>query len=109
MAADIIPIELGLTAGNGLTLWAPSWREDGEDWEAFLGHGDDLYVFPTPAHLAAFIRTSTEHDLLDHPEWETAAELLVDELRAGRRPLLRHRRRPGPGGRDPRTSGRWPR
>ena len=80
MAADIIPIELGLTAGNGLTLWAPSWREDGEDWEAFLGHGDDLYVFPTPAHLAAFIRTSTEHDLLDHPEWEAASELLVDEL-----------------------------
>ena len=33
-----------------------------------------------PAHLAAFIRTSTEHDLLDHPEWEAAAELLVDEL-----------------------------
>lgn len=80
MAADIIPIELGLTAGNGLTLWAPSWREDGEDWEAFLGHGDEVYVFPTTAHLAAFIRTSTEHDLLDHPEWETAAELLVDEL-----------------------------
>ncbi|MET0966593.1 MAG: primosomal protein [Nakamurella sp.] len=80
MAAEIIPIELGLTAGNGLTLWAPSWREDGEDWEAFLGHGDDLYVFPSAAHLAAFIRTSTEHDLLDHPEWETASELLVDEL-----------------------------
>ena len=57
MAADIIPIELGLTAGNGLTLWAPTWREDGEDWEAFLGHGDELYVFPTTAHLAAFIRT----------------------------------------------------
>jgi hypothetical protein len=81
VAADIIPIELGLTAGNGLTLWAPSWREDGEDWEAFLGHGDELYVFPTPAHLAAFIRTSTEHDLLDHPEWETASALLVDELK----------------------------
>ena len=80
VAADIIPIELGLTAGNGLTLWAPSWRENGEDWEAFLGHGDDLYVFPSTAHLAAFIRTSTEHDLLDHPEWETASELLVDEL-----------------------------
>jgi len=80
VAADIIPIELGLTAGNGLTLWAPSWREDGEDWEAFLGHGDDLYVFPTAAHLAAFIRTSTEHDLLDHPEWAAASDLLVDEL-----------------------------
>lgn len=80
MAADIIPIELGLTAGNGLTLWAPSWREDGEDWEAFLGHGEDLFVFPTPAHLAAFVRTSTEHDLVDHPEWEAASELLVDQL-----------------------------
>ncbi len=80
VAADIIPIELGLTAGNGLTLWAPSWREDGEDWEAFLGHEEDLYIFPTAAHLAAFIRTSTEHDLLDHPEWEAAADLLVDEL-----------------------------
>lgn len=80
MAADIIPIQLGLTAGNGITLWAPRWIEDGEEWEAFLGHGDDLYVFPTAAHLAAFIRTSTEHDLIDHPEWETVLELLVDEL-----------------------------
>ncbi|MTD14231.1 primosomal protein [Nakamurella sp. YIM 132087] len=79
-APDIIPIQLGLTAGNGLTLWAPRWVEDGEEWEAFLGHGDDLYVFPTAAHLAAFIRTSTEHDLIDHPEWDTASRLLVDEL-----------------------------
>jgi hypothetical protein len=80
VAADIIPIELGLTAGNVLTLWAPTWREDGEDWEAFLGHGDSLYVFPSASALAAFIRTSDEHDLLDHPEWEAAGELLVDEL-----------------------------
>jgi len=80
VTADIIPIELGLTRGNGLTLWAPRWYEDGEEWEAFLGHGDDLYVFPTAAELAAFVRTSTEHDLLDHPEWATAARLLVDEL-----------------------------
>lgn len=81
MAADIIPIQLGLTEGNVYTLWAPQWLEDGEEWEAFLGHGDDLYVFPSPAHLAAFIRTSEEHDLLDQPEWDTAVELLVDELR----------------------------
>ena len=80
MAADIIPIQLGLTAGNGYTLWAPRWIEDGEEWEAFLGHGDDLYVFPTPAHLAAFVRTSTEHDLIDHPEWESVLERMVDEL-----------------------------
>jgi hypothetical protein len=80
VAAEIIPIQLGLTAGNGLTLWAPRWREDGEEWEAFLGHGDDLYVFPTPAHLAAFIRGTDEHDLTDHPEWEAVSEAMTDEL-----------------------------
>lgn len=80
MAAEIIPISLGLTAGNGLTLWAPRWREEGEEWEAFLGHGDDLYVFPTPAHLAAFIRSSDEHDLIDHPEWDAVSEAMTDEL-----------------------------
>lgn len=48
MAADIIPIQLGLTEGNVYTLWAPQWLEDGEEWEAFLGHGDHLYVFPSP-------------------------------------------------------------
>ena len=29
MAADIIPIQLGLTDGNVYTLWAPQWLEDG--------------------------------------------------------------------------------
>jgi hypothetical protein len=80
VAAEIIPIQLGLTAGNALTLWAPRWREEGEEWEAFLGHGDDLYVFPSPAKLAAFIRGTDEHDLTDHPEWDTAARALTDEL-----------------------------
>ncbi len=80
MADEIVPIQLGLTAGNGLTLWAQPWREDGEEWEAFLGHEDKLYVFPTPAHLAAFIRTSTEHDLIDHPSWGQASQMLTDEL-----------------------------
>lgn len=80
MAAEIIPIQLGLTAGNGLTLWAPRWREEGEEWEAFLGHDENLYVFPTPAHLAAFIRSSDEHDLVDHPEWASAVKAMTDEL-----------------------------
>ena len=53
MAQDIVPIELGLPQGDVVTLWAPRWREDGEEWEAFLGHEDDLYAFPDPAHLAA--------------------------------------------------------
>ncbi len=80
MAADIIPIELKLTDGNGITLWAPQWEEDGEEWEAFLGHGDHLYVFGDCAHLAAFIRSTDEHDLADHPQWEIARRLLTDEL-----------------------------
>ena len=110
MAADIIPIELGLTAGNGLTLWAPSWREDGEDWEAFLGHGDDLYVFPSPAHLAAFVRyLDRARPARPSRSGTAASELLVDELTpdddhcfdiVGVPELVAEIRR---------TSGRWPR
>lgn len=80
MAPEIIPIELSLTNGNGVTLWAQRWSEDGEEWEAFLGHGESLYVFPSAAHLAAFIRASDEHDLIDHPQWEVAKRALADEL-----------------------------
>lgn len=84
MAQDIVPIELGLTRGDLVTLWAPRWREDGEEWEAFLGNEDDLYVFSDAAQLAAFVRTADEHDLIDHPAWHVvpglaAGELLPDE------------------------------
>lgn len=80
MAQDIVPIELGLPQGDLVTLWAPRWREDGEEWEAFLGHEDDLYAFPDAAHLAAFVRTSEEHDLIDHPAWSVVPGLSVAEL-----------------------------
>ncbi|ASO22665.1 hypothetical protein FHR81_005270 [Actinoalloteichus hoggarensis] len=80
MAQDIVPIELGLTEGDVVTLWAPRWREDGEEWEAFLGHEDDLYGFPDVAHLVAFIRTAREHDLIDHPAWSLVPELAAPEL-----------------------------
>ncbi|HET9142156.1 primosomal protein [Actinophytocola sp.] len=80
MAQDIVPIELGLPQGDLVTLWAPRWREDGEEWEAFLGHEDDLYGFPDAAHLAAFVRTVDEHDLVDHPAWEVVPGLSVPEL-----------------------------
>jgi len=30
--ADIVPVALGLPSGDFITLWAPAWREDGEDW-----------------------------------------------------------------------------
>ncbi|HEU5473886.1 MAG TPA: primosomal protein [Actinophytocola sp.] len=80
MAQDIVPIELGLPQGDLVTLWAPRWREDGEEWEAFLGHEDDLYAFPDAAHLAAFVRTVEEHDLVDHPAWSVVPGLSVAEL-----------------------------
>ncbi|WHT20277.1 primosomal protein [Crossiella sp. CA-258035] len=80
MAQDIVPIELGLPQGDLVTLWAPKWREDGEEWEAFLGHGEDLYGFADAAHLAAYLRTATEHDLTDHPAWAQVPGLHAGEL-----------------------------
>jgi hypothetical protein len=80
MAQDIVPIQLGLPQGDVVTLWAPRWREDGEDWEAFLGHDEDLYGFPDSAHLAAFVRTVDEHDLDDHPAWHVVPGLSTAEL-----------------------------
>jgi hypothetical protein len=80
MAQDIIPIELGLPQGDLVTLWAPRWREDGEEWEAFLGDEEDLYAFPDAAHLAAFVRTAEQHDLIDHPAWNAVPALNVPEL-----------------------------
>ncbi len=80
MAQDIVPIELGLTQGDLVTLWAPRWREEGEEWEAFLGHEEDLYAFPDAAHLAAFVRKVEEHDLADHPAWHAVPALSVGDL-----------------------------
>lgn len=80
MASDIVPIQLSLTEGDLVTLWAPRWREDGEEWEAFLGDDDALFVFPEVAQLAAFVRTAREHDLIDHPAWSVVPDLTVAEL-----------------------------
>lgn len=70
MAADLVAIRLGLTAGDLYTLWAPRWRDAGDEWEAFLGKDEDLYGFDTAADLVAFVRTNTDNDLADHPAWD---------------------------------------
>jgi hypothetical protein len=84
VAQDIVPITLALTDGDLVTLWAPRWREDGEEWEAFLGDDDHVFAFADAADLAAWIRTSdadgTPHDLADHPAWGVVGGLTVDEL-----------------------------
>ena len=80
MASDIVPIQLSLTDGDLVTLWAPRWREDGEEWEAFLGDDEALFAFPEVAQLAAYVRTAREHDLVDHPAWSIVPDLTVAEL-----------------------------
>jgi hypothetical protein len=84
VAQDIVPITLALTGGDLVTLWAPRWREDGEEWEAFLGDDDHVFAFADAADLAAWIRTSDadglSHDLADHPAWPVVGGLSVDEL-----------------------------
>lgn len=82
MAKDIVPIELGLPEGDVTTLWAPSWREDNDDWEAFLGLDEDLYAFGSTAELLALIRSDAEHDLQDHPSWDRFADQDVLAFRA---------------------------
>jgi hypothetical protein len=81
MAADIVPIELSLTAGDLVTLWAPRWREDGEEWEAFLGNDDNLFAFADIAALVGFVRTAGDHDLADHPAWALVPGLPAADLR----------------------------
>lgn len=79
-SGDIVPIELGLTDGDLVTLWAPRWRDGDDEWEAFLGHEDALYGFESVAELAAFIRTDSDNDLVDHPAWKVVAGLSAVEL-----------------------------
>ena len=70
MVADLVPIRLSLSAGDRYTVWAPRWRDSGDEWEAFLGKDEDLYAFETVADLVAFVRRDTENDLVDHPSWQ---------------------------------------
>jgi hypothetical protein len=86
---SIVPIALTLDDRTGYTLWAPPWEEDGEEWQAFLGTTEEepdtgstarVHLFPTPTALAAYCRTSTDHDLADHPVWPVVAGLGAADL-----------------------------
>jgi hypothetical protein len=81
---SIVPIALTIDDRTGFTLWAPPWEEDGEEWQAFLGTSEDdrarVHLFPTPAALAAFCRTRTDHDLADHPVWPVVVGLGAADL-----------------------------
>jgi hypothetical protein len=80
MAADLVPIRLSLTAGDRYTVWAPRWRDAGDEWEAFLGKDENLYAFQTAADLVAFVRTDADNDLVDHPAWKEITEANAHKL-----------------------------
>ena len=80
MAADFVPVRLGLTKGDLYTLWAPSWRDADDEWQAFLGKDEDLYAFESVADLVAFVRTNTDNDLTDHPAWAALVESSAHRL-----------------------------
>jgi hypothetical protein len=70
MAADLLPIRLSLSDGDHYTVWAPRWRDAGDEWEAFLGKDEDLYAFEEVADLVAFVRSNSDNDLVDHPGYQ---------------------------------------
>lgn len=80
MAVDLVPIRLSLTAGDRYTLWAPLWRDGADEWEGFLGKDEDLYGFESAADLAAFVRTSGDNDLADHPGWAKLSQANAHRL-----------------------------
>jgi hypothetical protein len=80
VAADLVPIRLSLSDGDRYTLWAPRWRDSGDEWEAFLGKDDDLYAFESVSDLVAFVRTDTDNDLVDHPTWKDLTEAHAHDL-----------------------------
>src|SRR5690349_16198448 len=67
MVADLVPIRLSLSDGDRYTVWAPRWRDSGDEWEAFLGKDEDLFAFSSVADLVAFVRADDDNDLTDHP------------------------------------------
>ena len=80
MAAELVPVRLSVTAGDLYTLWAPRWRDAGDEWEGFLGKDEDLYAFGSVADLAAFVRTDTDNDLSDHPAWDRLVKANAHKL-----------------------------
>lgn len=80
MAADIVPVQISLTKGDLYTLWAPRWRDAGDEWEALLGKDEDIYAFESVADLVAFVRTDTDNDLTDHPAWQKLTEASAHRL-----------------------------
>lgn len=76
----IVPVKLSLTEGDFYTLWAPTWKENGAEWQAFLGDDKDVLLFHSPADLLAYLESGNKHDLSSHPRWPTFESLPADRV-----------------------------
>ncbi|MDO5512974.1 hypothetical protein [Corynebacterium sp.] len=76
----IIPVTLSLTEGDFYTLWAPTWKEHGSEWQAFLGDDAGLFLFTSPAQMYAFLQSGKRHDLSSHPKWGAFASQPADQI-----------------------------
>ncbi|MDY5785502.1 hypothetical protein [Corynebacterium sp.] len=76
----ILPVKIALTEGDFYTLWAPTWREHGSEWQAFLGDDQSVIVFRSPEELLAYIESTPRHDLSDHPAWATFEQSGADRV-----------------------------
>ena len=47
----ILPVKLSLPQGDVYTLWAPTWKEKGTEWQAFLGDDTSVLAFHSPEEL----------------------------------------------------------
>ena len=81
----IVPVKLSLTEGDFYTLWAPKWRQNGSEWQAFLGDNEAVLAFNSPAELLCFVESGTKHDLLDHPQWDQFAGRDADRVTPAKR------------------------
>lgn len=76
----IVPVQLSLTEGDFYTLWAPKWRQNGSEWQAFLGDAESVLVFNSEAEMLCYLESGKHHDLLDHPQWSEFAARAEDRV-----------------------------
>ena len=79
----ILPVKMSLTDGDFYTLWAPAWKENGAEWQAFLGDDESVIVFTSPEELLAFLDATPRHDLSDHPAWAQFQQSGADRVVPG--------------------------
>ena len=86
MAADLVPIRLSLSDGDRYTVWAPRWRDGGDEWEAFLGRDEDdngsHNQIPTVIY-GAHVQPGTYDEQISHYNVLSTLEQMYDLPKTG--------------------------